>query len=58
MRRAVVLALVACAAVIDADAQVVRNAGKYGAMVSWWYQQLPDVTLYPPTIPWCRARTA
>ena len=52
MRRALILALLACGAVIDADAQVVRNAGKYGAMVSWWYQQLPDVTLYPPTIPW------
>ena len=34
------------------DAQIVRNAGKYGAMLSWWYDELPRQTLYPPTIPW------
>lgn len=34
------------------DAQVMRNAGKYGAMFSWWYDTLPSPTIYPPTIPW------
>jgi hypothetical protein len=33
-------------------ASIVRNAGKYGAMFSWWYTGLPAATLYPPTIPW------
>lgn len=35
-----------------ASAQIVRNAGKYGAMFSWWYDALPPQTIYPPTIPW------
>jgi hypothetical protein len=34
------------------DAQIVRNAGKYGAMFSWWYDDLPRQTMYPPTVPW------
>lgn len=29
-----------------------RNAGKYGAMFSWWYDELPAATLYPPRFPW------
>jgi hypothetical protein len=29
-----------------------RNAGKYGAMFYWWYEQLPVGTLYPPSIAW------
>jgi hypothetical protein len=29
-----------------------RNAGKYGAMFSWWYEALPPQTLYPPAMPW------
>jgi hypothetical protein len=29
-----------------------RNASKYGAMISWNYQRLPDTNLYPPTQPW------
>jgi hypothetical protein len=29
-----------------------RNAGKYGAMFSWWYEALPPQTLYPPSMPW------
>jgi hypothetical protein len=29
-----------------------RNAGKYGAMFSWWYEDLPPTTLYPPRVPW------
>ncbi|PWT85400.1 MAG: hypothetical protein C5B57_02995 [Blastocatellia bacterium] len=33
-------------------ASVSRNAGKYGAMFSWWYAQLPPFTIYPPTITW------
>jgi hypothetical protein len=45
------LAFLAIAAAAP-DAQAVRNAGKYGAMVSWWYQYLPEQTLYPPTLPW------
>ncbi len=28
------------------------NAGKYGAMFSWWYDRLPAATKYPPTIRW------
>ncbi|MEN3339026.1 MAG: hypothetical protein V7647_2702 [Acidobacteriota bacterium] len=31
---------------------VFRNAGKYGAMFSWWYDALPPQTVYPPTLPW------
>ena len=33
-------------------AQVTRNAGKYGAMFSWWYDSLPRQTMYPPTVAW------
>jgi hypothetical protein len=29
-----------------------RNAGKYGAMFYWWYERLPDTTLFPPRIDW------
>ena len=35
-----------------ADTKTFRNAGKYGAMFSWWYEALPPQTLYPPAIPW------
>lgn len=48
----IIIALALAAAHGPMDAQVLRNAGKYGAMVSWWYQRLPDTTLYLPTIPW------
>ena len=48
----VCLAAVLMITAAQAEAPVVRNAGKYGAMFSWWYQQLPRQTLYPPTIPW------
>jgi hypothetical protein len=34
------------------DAQMVRNTGKYGAMFSWWYDQLLPQTKYPPTTIW------
>ena len=34
------------------DKPVFRNAGKYGGMLSWWYDSLPSPTLYTPTIPW------
>jgi hypothetical protein len=47
---AVVLVLLTLAA--NADAQVVRNANKYGAMFSWWYDALPQQTMYLPTVPW------
>jgi hypothetical protein len=43
------LALLAVSAV---DAGVAINAGKYGAMFSWWYTELPPATQYPPTITW------
>ena len=36
----------------SAKTQVVRNAGKYGSMLSWWYQTLPSQTIDPPTIEW------
>jgi Domain of unknown function (DUF5010) len=57
MARRSPLALVLAIAVIwcgatTPDAQVVRNAGKYGGMFSWWYDTLPAATIYPPTIPW------
>jgi hypothetical protein len=32
--------------------EVRRNAGKYGAMFSWWYDELPAATLYPPKFAW------
>jgi Domain of unknown function (DUF5010) len=35
-----------------ADKPPFRNAGKYGAMFSWWYEALPPQTLYPPAMPW------
>jgi len=35
-----------------AGAQAVRNAGKYGAMFSWWYDTLPPQTLDTPTVQW------
>ena len=46
------LAMMALSVAAPADAQVVRNAGKYGAMFSWWYDSLPRPTMYPPTVPW------
>ena len=52
MRRILAAAALTAALAITGDAQVVRNAGKYGAMISWWYQELPAQTRYPPTIPW------
>ncbi|MGH8636896.1 MAG: DUF5010 domain-containing protein [Burkholderiales bacterium] len=46
------LLLTACLAAPALDAQMVRNAGKYGAMFSWWYDTLPPQTIYAPTVPW------
>jgi uncharacterized membrane protein len=53
------IVVVACLASVVAggglasvDAQVLRNAGKYGAMFSWWYDSLPRQTLYRPTVEW------
>ncbi|MGH9387009.1 MAG: DUF5010 domain-containing protein, partial [Vicinamibacterales bacterium] len=43
------LAVLALAAPLGA---IERNAGKYGAMFSWWYTELPDATLFPPGIQW------
>jgi hypothetical protein len=54
--RSLLLALIGVIVLSDArptlDAQAVRNAGKYGAMFSWWYEYLPPATIYPPTVPW------
>ncbi len=59
MRRhfAPVVVAIAAAAVLlvdpaGADTKTFRNAGKYGAMFSWWYDALPPQTLYPPAMPW------
>lgn len=49
-RRALALA-VAVVALATPTAAIERNAGKYGAMFSWWYDHLPPTTLYPPTAP-------
>jgi hypothetical protein len=44
--------LLTVAATWPGEAQVKRNAGKYGAMMSWWYETLPPFTKYPPTLRW------
>ena len=44
--------VVSAALVTRAEAQIVRNANKYGAMFSWWYDSLPRQTIYLPTVPW------
>jgi uncharacterized protein DUF5010 len=53
---AVAVALLAATVAMNggdpAGAQAVRNAGKYGAMFSWWYEGLPPQTLDPPTVEW------
>ena len=41
---------------VPSGAQSVRNAGKYGAMFSWWYEALPPQTVDTPTVEW-NART-
>jgi hypothetical protein len=47
------LSVVAIATMLSiAPAVAERNAGKYGAMFYWWYEQLPSATLYPPRIAW------
>jgi hypothetical protein len=52
MHVVVLAAVLAGASPLRAEAPVFRNAGKYGAMFSWWYERLPPQTLYPPTITW------
>jgi hypothetical protein len=51
---------VAIAAVLTltpaSQAAALRNAGKYGAMFSWWYEALPPQTIDTPTVEW-NART-
>jgi hypothetical protein len=49
---AAALAVLAFADHPRAATGLVRNAGKYGAMFSWWYEALPPQTLFPPTVPW------
>jgi hypothetical protein len=34
------------------DAQALRNAGKYGAMFSWWYEDVLPQTRFLPATPW------
>lgn len=34
------------------DAEIHRNASKYGTMFGWWFHELPASNLYPPTIQW------
>jgi hypothetical protein len=48
----IVLALAVVGASSRTDAQAVRNAGKYGAMFSWWYERLLPQTKDPPTLAW------
>ena len=52
LRTLLVIAVILMTTTLPAGAQAVRNAGKFGAMLSWWYQQLPPQTIDPPTIPW------
>jgi hypothetical protein len=55
MTRAAFMALVAALSIIINDraaTQTLRNAGKYGAMFSWWYEALPPQTIDTPTVPW------
>ena len=47
-----VAAIVFALYLAPADAQIVRNTGKYGAMFSWWYDELPRQTMFPPTVQW------
>jgi hypothetical protein len=47
------LASLGVALIVGAPASALeRNAGKYGSMFSWWYEDLPAATLQPPTFPW------
>ena len=48
----IVLVLASGGAGSHADAQALRNTGKYGAMLSWWYDRLLPQTKYPPTVRW------
>ncbi|MBY0497370.1 MAG: hypothetical protein K2Y23_24475 [Cyanobacteria bacterium] len=52
MRIAILAIAIAVIAGGPADTQSVRNAGKYGAMFSWWYDALPPQTIDTPTIEW------
>jgi Domain of unknown function (DUF5010) len=52
VRLVIVATIVFASGSIPLDAEVRRNAGKYGAMFSWSYTKLPASNLYPPTIPW------
>ena len=49
---------VASLGVSSTRAQSLRNAGKYGAMFSWWYDALPTQTRDTPTIEWDARSTA
>ena len=53
--RSVLTAAAAAALLLSAEpagGQGLRNAGKYGAMLSWWYRELPPQTIDTPTIRW------
>src|SRR3982751_4175850 len=51
-RFVLILAVMAVIAGESVVTQPVRNAGKYGAMFSWWYEALPPQTIDAPTIQW------
>jgi hypothetical protein len=51
-RTLIVIGLMGLIAAAPRAQTLSRNAGKYGAMFSWWYQALPPQTIYPPTIAW------
>ena len=52
MKPIIAAILLATLGVSSPGAQSLRNAGKYGAMFSWWYDKLPPQTLDTPTIEW------
>jgi hypothetical protein len=52
MRTILAVFLLAVFALSNPGAQSLRNAGKYGAMFSWWYDALPPQTIATPTIQW------
>ena len=58
MRRPVLLGVLLAALCLPAavpgtsGAVPLRNAGKYGAMLSWWYEDVPPQTIDRPTMAW------
>jgi hypothetical protein len=52
MARATIAAMLAAVVISERAAALEINAGKYGAMFSWWYEALPSATIYRPTMAW------